>query len=371
MAFIAYLSRIHFDFGAIARLPGELANQGIGRPLVVTDAGVRAAGLVDRVVDTLVNPPPIFDGTPSNPTEMAALAALDKYRESGCDGLVSVGGGSAIDLAKAVALLATHEGELADYGVLGGGSDRIGTVAPMIAVPTTAGTGAEVGRAAAITFRDGHKSACVSLNLIPHAAICDPELTMSLPPLLTAATGMDALCHGIEAFLSTRENPPAGAIALDCVARASRFIERAVADGTDREARREMLMAALEGGLTFQKGLGAVHAATHALEDLGLHHGTLNAVLLPAVLRFNESHAEEAFARLRTVIGLDAGADLAGWAAALRDRIGLPSGLAALGVPEDKIGAFSAAAAKTHLSETNPRPATADDYEALIRASMG
>lgn len=378
MTLINYMSRIHFDFGAVERLPGVLAAEGIAAPLVVTDAGVRAAGIVDTVLAALAPMcPPIFDGTPLNPSEEAVMAALAMYREAGCDGLVSVGGGAAIDLAKGVALLATHAGALADYGIqTEGGGERIGKVAPMVALPTTAGTGAEVGRAAALSFRDGHKSACVSLNLIPGAVICDPELTLTLPPLMTAATGMDALCHGIETWLSNRDNPPAGSIALGCVGRVSRTIERAVAAATagksgDREARSEMMMGALEGGLAMQKGLGAVHAMSHALEDLGLHHGTLNAVLLPAVLRFNQSHAGDRYAELRRVIGLDEGADLADWAAGLGARIGLPAGLAEMGVEVGTLPAFAAAAAKTHLSLTNPRPASAADYQAMLKNSMG
>ncbi len=382
MTFIAYLNRVHFDFGALEHLPGELARQGIEHPLLVSDPGVRRAGLVERVLDVMRGTnAPLFDGTPSNPTEDAVIEALDIYREGGCDGVVALGGGSAIDLGKAVALLASHGGALADYEIQAGGSDRIGPVAPIVALPTTAGTGAEVGRAAAITFRGGHKSACVSPHLIPAAVICDPELTMSLPPAMTAATGMDALTHGIETFLSNRENPPAGAIALDCVGRASRFIEPAVAAATDgqsrkgksgdREARSEMLMAALEGGLALQKGLGAVHAMSHVLEELDLHHGTLNAVLLPAVLRFNESRCGALYARLREAAGLAAGADLADWIAGLNQRIGLPGGLAEMGVGADAIPRAAAAAAKTHLGATNPRPAAAADYEAMLQESMG
>jgi alcohol dehydrogenase class IV len=375
--FINYLSRVHFGFGVLDRLAGELAAQGIGRPLLVSDPGVRRAGLVDRVLAAMGKPgAQIFDGTPSNPTEDAVLAALEIYRAGDCDGVVALGGGSAIDLGKAVALLASHGGALGDYEIQAGGGERIGPVAPIIALPTTAGTGAEVGRAAAITFRGGHKSACVSPHLIPAAVICDPELTMSLPPAMTAATGMDALTHGIETFVSNRDNPPAGAIALDCVNRASRFIERAVAAATDgesgdREARSGMLMAALEGGLALQKGLGAVHAMSHVLEEFDLHHGTLNAVLLPAVLRFNQSHCGDEYVRLRQAAGLAEGADLADWIEGLNARIGLPTGLAAMGVSADHFPRVAAAAAKTHLGATNPRPAAAADYQAMLAESMG
>ena len=371
---ITYLARIQFDFGAVRLLGEELRGLDIRRPFVVTDAGVVAAGLLDRARAALPagTAAVLFDGTPSNPTEDAALAALARYRAEGCDGVVAIGGGSPMDLGKAVALLATHAGSLEDYGVLAGNAARItGAIAPVVAIPTTAGTGSEVGRACSITLRTGRKAACVSPHLIPRVALCDPELTLGLPPALTAATGMDALSHGVEAVLSNRINPPAEAIALDCVERVSRFIERAVADGGDREARWQMLMAALEGGLTFQKGLGAVHALSHPLGELGLHHGTLNAVLLPAVLRFNATHAADRYPRLARAMGLHAEADLAGHVARLTARLGLPPGLRAMGVPEQAIPAIAAAAARDHLSETNPRPAAATDYARLLTESMG
>jgi 4-hydroxybutyrate dehydrogenase len=222
MALIAYLTRVQFETGALALLPEELAGLGVRRPLLMSDRGVVEAGIVDRALALIGRGTPIFDATPSNPTEAAALAALDLYRERGCDGVIALGGGSPIDLAKAVALLATHEESLGDYTIQDGGPGRIGEIAPVLALPTTAGTGAEVGRAALLTVADGRKVACVSPRLIPRTVICDPELTYSLPACLTAATGMDALSHGIESFLSPRINPPAEAIAIDCVGRAAR-----------------------------------------------------------------------------------------------------------------------------------------------------
>jgi len=373
VALITYLSRIHFDFGAVGLLAAELDALGVRRPLLATDAGVAAAGLLERVRAALgaSGPAAVFAETPGNPTEGAVLAALALYRETGCDGVVAVGGGSPMDLAKAVALLATHRGALEGYGVLEGGTARITrAVAPVVAIPTTAGTGSEVGRACSITLRYGRKVACVSPHLIPRVALCDPDLTLGLPPRLTAATGMDALSHGIETFLSSRVNPPADAIALDCVRRVCRYLERACRDGSDREARWQMLMAALEGGLTFQKGLGAVHALSHPLGELGLHHGTLNAVLMPAVLRFNASHAADKYPELRAAMGLPPGGDVAEHVAALRARLALPSSLGELGVPATAIPAIAEAAARDHLSETNPRPATAADYARLLAESM-
>ena len=261
MADIFYLSHVRFGYGALAELGAALAGLGMTRPLLVTDSGVRSAGLVDWVVTACPAPAVLFDTTPTNPTEAAVEAALELYRAERCDGVIAVGGGSPIDLAKGVALLATHPGPLADYAAILGGIPRIGAAtAPVVAIPTTAGTGSEVGRAALITLADGRKLGFISPHLIPKAAICDPELTLGLPPRLTAATGMDAITHCVETYLSPRFNPPAEAIALDGLARGAGWIERAVADGADRTARQEMMMAALEGGLTFQKGLGAVHA---------------------------------------------------------------------------------------------------------------
>ncbi|MFY8152592.1 MAG: iron-containing alcohol dehydrogenase, partial [Hyphomicrobiales bacterium] len=189
MALITYLTTIRFDAGAIAEIGQDLVDLAIERPMLVADAGVSAAGLVDRVraVSPRLARAPLFDAVPTNPTEAAALAALDVYRAGDCDGVVAIGGGSPIDLAKAVALLATHPGPLETYAAILGGLPKItARVAPVIAVPTTAGTGSEVGRAALITLEDGRKLGFISPHLIPRRAVCDPDLTRGLPPLLTA-----------------------------------------------------------------------------------------------------------------------------------------------------------------------------------------
>ena len=288
MSLINYLTTVRFESGALEGLPDDMRELGIRSPLIVADAGLEKAGLIDRLRRVIPNGSevPAFTGTPTNPTESAVLAALDLYRSGGCDGLIAIGGGSPIDLAKGVALLSTHHGALEDYAAILGGIPKItAAVAPLIAIPTTAGTGSEVGRAALITLYDGRKLGFISPFLIPRRAVCDPSLTLGLPPALTAATGMDAITHCVETYLSPRYNPPADAIALDGLERAIRNIERAVTHGDDASARLEMMMAALEGGLTFQKGLGAVHALSHplgGLKDLSLHHGTLNAVILPS-----------------------------------------------------------------------------------------
>jgi 4-hydroxybutyrate dehydrogenase len=375
LADIFYLSHIRFGWRAVAELGPALSGLGVVRPLVVTDIGIRAAGILDRVLGAGAAAAPVFDATPTNPTEAAVEAALALYRAEGCDGLVAVGGGSPVDLAKGVALLAAHPGPLAGYAAILGGVPRItASTAPVVAVPTTAGTGSEVGRAALITLEDGRKLGFISPHLIPKAAICDPELTLGLPPLLTAATGMDAVTHCVETYLSPRYNPPAEAIALDGLARAVAAIERAVADGGDRAARQEMLMAALQGGLTFQKGLGAVHALSHPLGGLkepSLHHGTLNAVLLPAVLRYNEPAAAEKYGTLRRVLGLPGHASLPDHFQALGTRLGLPSGLRAMGVPEACLAGIARQATLDHSAATNPRPASEAEFLALLREAMG
>jgi alcohol dehydrogenase class IV len=371
---IFYLTQIEFGSGALEKLAPGLAGLGIRRPLLVSDPGLQAAGLVDRVKALCPDGTATFLGVPTNPTEGAVQQALQAYRGQDCDGLVALGGGSPIDLAKAVALLATHEGSLESYAAIRGGLARItAAVAPVIAIPTTAGTGSEVGRASLITLEDGSKLGFISPHLIPKLAICDPDLTLGLPPSLTAATGLDALSHCIETFLSPRINPPAEAIALDGARRIWRHLERAVADGSDAEARAEMMMGALEGGLTFQKGLGAVHALSHALGGLAspvLHHGTLNAILMPIVLRFNEPIAGGKIGRLREAIGVRPEADLAGELDGLNRRIGIPPGLAVLGVEEPMFPALVTKALADHSHATNPRQPTADDYLSMLRQAM-
>lgn len=375
MALITYLTRIQFDFGALALLPAELGALGAKHPLVVTDPGIRASGLLDQVTAKLPPEAPVFDRTPANPTETAVLAALEAYRAAGCDGIVAAGGGSAMDLAKGVRLLATHPLPLSQYALVEGGVARIKpNLPPMVAIPTTAGTGSEVGRGAVIVMRDGRKLGVVSPHLIPSVAICDPELTLGLPPSLTAGTGMDAIAHCIETFLVPVANPPADAIALDGLRRASRWLERAVADGKDREARWNMMSAAMEGAMAFQKGLGAVHALSHplgSLEDLKLHHGTLNAIFLPPVLRFNRPAIGDKYDRLAEAMGLAQGADVAGAIAALNHRIGLPTTLRAMGVPEQVLPAIAEQATRDHCHATNPRAATQGDYLALLQEAMG
>jgi 4-hydroxybutyrate dehydrogenase len=381
MAHIQYLTQIHLDPGTVRLLRSECERIGLRKPLVVTDAGVRAAGVLDKALAALGDlPHAVFDGTPSNPTEAAVRAACRVLAAERCDGLVAVGGGSSIDLAKGVAIAAVHEGPLKNYATIEGGSAKISErVLPLIAVPTTAGTGSEVARGAIVIVDDGRKLGFHSWHIVPKAALLDPELTRGLPPLLTAATGMDAIAHCIETFLAPAVNPPADGIGLDGLARGWAHIERAVRDGDDIEARWNMMSASMQGAMAFQKGLGCVHSLSHSLGGLNpkLHHGTLNAVFLPAVIRFNAAaesvQRERRLQRLAQAIGLpgcDAqGSELAAAIIQLNARIGLPAGLAAMGVEEALFERVIDGAMADHCHKTNPRLATRADYRAMLEAA--
>ena len=382
MAFIQYITQIHLDPGVVQRLREECQRIGMRKPLVISDAGVRAAGVLDHALAALGDTPhAVFDATPSNPTEAAVRAATAIYARERCDGLIAVGGGSSIDLAKGVAIAATHEGPLVGYATIEGGSAKISDrVAPLIAVPTTAGTGSEVARGAILIVDDGRKLGFHSWHLVPKTALLDPELTVGLPPGLTAATGMDAIAHCLETFMAPAVNPPADGIALDGLQRGWAHIERATRDGRDLEARWQMMSASMQGAMAFQKGLGCVHSLSHSLGgvDPRLHHGTLNAMFLPAVIRFNADaesiRHEHRLQRIAHAIGLpgcDAqGNEVATAIQAMNVALGLPTGLAAMGVTTALFERVIDGAMADHCHKTNPRLASREDYRAMLEASM-
>ncbi len=337
---------------------------GVTRPLVMTDGGLIRAGVLAMALDALPagRVGATFDAVPANPTEACVVAALEIYRGAACDGIIAVGGGSVIDAAKAVALLATHPGALADYRA-GGPRAVTPAIAPVVSVPTTAGTGSEIGRGAGITLADGGaKAVFISVHLIPKVAICDPDLTASMPSWLAAGTGIDALSHCLEAFLSPAINPPADAVALDAINRLARYLPDAVTHRS-ADARWHMMMGALEGAMAMWKGLGAAHALSMPLDEAGLHHGTAVGVLLPHAVRFVASSvAAERLARLSAALG---GGDPADALARLNRDIALPASLQVMGVAEDKLADYAAEAAATPFNQTSARPTDADGYLAI------
>lgn len=370
MALIQYIARIQFDFGALSTLPSELDLLGVKRPLVLTDPGVKASGLLERVLATLgTRPRSVFAEAPRHPALPAAERALAIYRAEGCDGVIALGGGVSIDLAKVVALLATHPAPLAQYSTSQNGSAKItAKVAPLIAIPTTAGTGSDIGRGAGVALEEhGIKPVFASVNLIPKVSICDPELTLSLPPAMTAGTGIDALSHALEAYLSPAMNPPVDAVALDAIRRISTHLERAVTHGSDRSARWEVMMGALESGMCFWKGLGPAHALSIPLDTLDLHHGTLVGVLLPESVRFLAPAVQAKLKPLADALGVK---DAADGLADLNRRIGLPSGLAAMGVTEAVLPKMAAEAAASFFNAALARKGTPEDYIGMMRAAM-
>ncbi|MEM6547917.1 MAG: iron-containing alcohol dehydrogenase [Pseudomonadota bacterium] len=377
MTLITYVTRVHFADGIVEdALKVELEAGGIAKPLVMTDAGLSETDLVDRLSAALPQAPsPVFyTRSAGDPTEREARAAAAVFKAEGCDGLIAFGGGCTIDLAKAARVLIRHNLPLAQFSAAEGGGGRIGRqLVTLIAVPTTAGSGSEVGPDAAIVMEDGRKRALVSRHLIPTSAICDPTLTVSMPRAVTAGTGMDALSHCIETYLAASYNPPADGIALDGMGRAARYLERACDRGTDLEARREMMAASLNGALAFQKGLGATHAISHALSALpgfSLHHGTVNAILLPHVLAFNAPAVGDRMDAVKVSLGVANGTDLPDAISKLAARISIPKGLGALGLTERDIDRAAPMAEGERHNGTNPRRARAGDYARMMRAAL-
>ncbi len=377
MTQLAYSNKPYFDHGAIKEISKILNNLGIKKPLICTDPGLLEIGMVDLLRSQLSNEitPSFYDQTPANPTEEAVENALEIFKTQGCDGVIGFGGGSSLDLGKSVALMANHEGKVVDYSVNEGGIEKIKETTPMIAIPTTSGTGSEVSAGAVIIMNDGRKLILASEHLRPKAAICDPELTIGLPPILTAGSGMDALTHCIEAILSPVIDPPAEAVGLDGVERVIKGnnLIKAVKDGNDKEARWNMMMASTEGAMAFSKGLGAVHSMSHALganQKLRLHHGTLNGVILPTILRFNKDYVGDKYLKIAKAMGKSESADLASEIEKLNNEIGLPEGLKEMGVTEDMIPDLVNHSMTDPSNATTPRLPTQTEWEKLFIEAM-
>ena len=378
METFVFPNTIKFGSGSVSALPEALADLGAKRPLLVTDPGLLEDGLFSDILDTSnLKGSAVFSEVDANPSEANVRKGAEAFRSENCDCVVGVGGGSALDAAKGIRLLVHHEGPLRDYGIREKGWSRMTQPMPeMIAIPTTAGTGSEVARGALlIEETEGAKIAVVGPRVFPSMSICDPELTVGLPKSLTAGTGMDALTHCVEEYLSPQFNPIVEGLALEGVRRATTSILRAYKDGSDIEARSDMMVAAMLGGMGFAKGLGVVHSLSHAIGGLfGGHHGTLNAVLLPACLEFNRDFCLPKFRLLTQAAGIPVeGMDDHGCADGFIDyieklntQLGVSLALSGLGIAESDLDRLADYSMKDHCHLTNPRKPTLEDFKDLL-----
>lgn len=363
----SFPTTIRFGAGAIERLPAEAAALGMRKPLIVTDGGFAKTNAFRRVRDLLPHAV-VRTGVDPNPTEKNVLEGTAFFHQSSCDGIIGIGGGSPIDAAKAIRLKATHSLDLAEYDDNIGGDAKIAAnLPPCIAIPTTAGTGSEVGRSTVITIaKTNRKTVIFSPYLIPSVSIVDPELTLDLPPWITAGTGMDALTHNVEAYLSKGFHPICDAIALGGAKLASANLPRVMEQPHDVEARGNMLMASMMGAIAFQKGLGATHSLAHPLSsEFGMHHGTANAVLLPAVLEWNRNSVESRFADLENALGADPEERVR----ELNRICGISPQLRDYKIPEGALEMLAGKAIEDGCHQLNPRPCAREDLLALYRAA--
>jgi alcohol dehydrogenase class IV len=372
----SFPTSIVFGNGALSTLPDRVKALGAKRVLVVTDPGVVKAGIAARVEEVLRGAGlhgGTFSGVDPNPVEKNVSDGVSAYREANADLIVAVGGGSPLDCAKLIALKTTHDRPLVDYDDATGGDQYIGAnVPPIITVPTTAGTGSEVGRSGVVTLAaNGRKTVIFSPHLLAKVALLDPELTVGMPARITAATGFDALTHCLEAYCSLGDHPMADGIAIAGLEIVAANLARAVEQPNDLAARGAMMKAAMMGAVAFQKGLGACHSLAHPLSsEKGMHHGLANALCLPAVVEWNEAAAGPKLERCRSI--LDASAKTCAEALRmLRARLGLPNGLGPEGITKADVPKLAAKAIEDACHRCNPRqPVTQSDLAALYEASI-
>ncbi len=384
ISYFSFPTQIIFGPGAIGALSEKVRSLEMKRPLVVTDPGIIRAGLLARVEGQLKKANlefSLFSDVAPNPTEDNVTQGTEQYRASGCDGIVAVGGGSPLDAAKAIRLKVTHDLPLEDYDDLRDGAGRIRPDVPrMVAVATTSGTGSEVSRSTVITVkRTNRKTVIFSPHLIPSVAIADPELTLGLPPHVTAGTGMDALTHNLEAYLAVGYHPMCDAIALHGIKLVAQNLSGAVHQGDNIEYRAHMMMASMMGAVAFQKGLGATHSLAHPLSsEAGMHHGTANALMLPYVMEFN---LEAVADRLRDV-AIAMGCGVSGLSAneaarkaihaveELIEKVGIPRRLRNIPVAEESLPGLAKKAMQDGCHLLNPRPCSEQDMLELYRRAF-
>jgi alcohol dehydrogenase class IV len=376
----SFPTEIHFGAGARKLVAEHLTAKGVKRPLLVTDKGIEPLPLLAEFKSMLQGlQAGVFAGVQGNPTAQQVTAGAAAYREHNADAVIGFGGGAALDVAKVVALMATHPGEVLEYAWDHPNVRSIDHELPyFVALPTTSGTGSEVGRSSVISDDATRiKKIVFSPKLLARAVFADPELTLELPAPVTAATGMDALTHNVESYLSPAYHPICDAIALQGVRIAARALPLAVREPKNLQARSDMMMASMMGAIAFQKDLGATHSCAHALGTVAdLHHGLANGIMIDHVMRFNKPAARDKFHALAQAVGVEqtsaeASADaFIEWLAKLKLRLGIPAKLSAIGIDIDRLLPLVDVAMADICHQTNPRPCTREDFVRIFTAAM-
>ena len=371
----AFPTAIHFGAGARKLVAAHLQEQGLKRPLIVTDRALAALPVMAEFKTHLAGlQVAVFDGVFGNPTCAQVMAGAAAYKAHGADCIIGFGGGAALDVAKVVGVMAVHDGDVLEYVWDHPQVRPIANDLPyLVALPTTSGTGSEVGRSSVVSENDTHvKRTVFSAKILAKAVFADPELTLALPAHVTAATGMDALTHNIESYLSPAYHPLCDGIALEGLRVGARALVTAVKEPGNLQARADMMMSSMMGAIAFQKDLGSVHACAHALGAVAdLHHGLANALMIDTVLGWNHEAVPKKFDELAHVAGVAGGGfAFVTWLKHLKLQVGITGGLAAHGVTEAMLPRLVPLAAVDFTGGTNPRPATEADYERLFRQAM-
>ena len=374
----SYPTAIKFGAGRISELPGACAQAGISRPLLVTDRGLADLPITAQTLDVLDKAGlgrALFADVDPNPNEKNLAAGVKAYNDGGHDGVIAFGGGSGLDLGKMVAFMAGQTRPVWDFEDIGDWWTRAdaSAIAPIVAVPTTAGTGSEVGRASVITNSETHEKKIIfHPKVLPEVVICDPELTVGMPGFITAGTGLDAFAHCVEAYSSPHYHPMSQGIALEGMRLVKEYLPRAFANGQDIEARAQMMSAAMMGATAFQKGLGAIHAMSHPIgAHFNTHHGTTNAVCMPTVLAFNADAIRDRFDTASAYLGIDGGFDgFRAFVQDLNDSLNIPRTLSDLGVTEEAIPTLVKGAIIDPSCGGNPIELTEQNLTALFKAAL-
>ena len=371
----SFPTTIHFGPGARRLVAEHLKQQGVKRPLIVTDKGLAALPILKEFGNLLTGlSVSIFPGVYGNPTKRQVDEGVKAFKSHNADAVIGFGGGAALDVAKAVALMAVHEGDVLEYAWDHPNVRPVTNALPhFIALPTTSGTGSEVGRSSVISHDETHvKKIIFNPVLLAKAVFADPELTIDLPAGVTAATGMDALTHNVESYLSPAYHPLCDGIALEGARIAAHALETAVTMPKDIAARSDMMMASLMGAIAFQKDLGAVHSCAHALGTVvDMHHGLANGIMIDHVMRFNIDAAERKMAELARVCGAGNTAEsFVDWLVELKARIGIPAKLGGKGVTAAHVPRLVEVAVKDTCHQTNPKPVSAADFERLFTQAL-